>query len=70
MLLAIALTRLSHRILLIEKSMPKQDQRSIVLSYSAVSVINALGIWAHIENHVAHIEHVHVSEKKPMVSST
>ena len=64
MLLAIALARLSHRTLLIEKSMPKQDQRSIVLSYSAVSVINALGIWAHIKNHVAYIEHVHVSEKK------
>ena len=64
MLLAVALARLSRTVLLIEKSSPKNDHRSIVVSYSAVSVLNALGIWAHIKNHVAYIAHIHVSEKR------
>lgn len=64
-LLALALARLSHDILLIEqKSILKNDNRSIVLSYSTVSVINALGIWKYIKKHVTYIEHIHVSEKK------
>ena len=64
MLLAISLSKLSYKILLIEKKInPQNDQRSIVLSYSSIVIIKSLGVWEYIKNHVAYIDHIHVSEK-------
>ncbi|WP_117001606.1 MULTISPECIES: FAD-dependent monooxygenase [Cysteiniphilum] len=67
MLMALSLAKQDKQITLIEKlantELSKSDNRSIALSYSSVCVLNTLGIWQKIKDHVEYIKQVNVSDK-------
>ena len=67
LLMGLALAKLGRQITLIEKmtnaEIISSDNRSIALSYSSVCVLNTLGIWHKIKEHVELIKRVHVSDQ-------
>ncbi|MGB0941325.1 MAG: 2-octaprenyl-6-methoxyphenyl hydroxylase [Marinomonas sp.] len=46
------------------ESQPSFDDRSTVLSKSSANIFADMGIWPHLANLVAPIQHIHTSEKK------
>lgn len=67
MLMALALAKLDKKVTLIEKSkmsdINKNDNRSVALSYSSICILNGLGVWKKIKDHIQLIQQVHVSNK-------
>lgn len=68
--LASALTGVGYSVCMIESqafspdSTPELiDERSVVLSYSSRVLLDLMGLWKGVENVIAPIEHIHVSER-------